>query len=222
MNKMVIFDLDGTLLDTLDDLCNSVNYSLRTNNFPERSLAEVRTFVGNGIRLLIERSVPEGTSKELIDKTFECFKTYYAVHCNDKTKTYPGVMDMLKELKKNGYKIAVLSNKAQYAVTKLCDIYFNNLLDDAVGARENVAKKPSPDALYICAENNNINLNNVIYVGDSDVDVATANNAGVKGIAVTWGFRSRELLIKCGAENLADNTDELLRILNDYKNSEVD
>ena len=213
MNKMVIFDLDGTLLDTLDDLCNSVNYSLRTNNFPERSLAEVRTFVGNGIRLLIERSVPEGTSKELIDKTFECFKTYYAVHCNDKTKTYPGVMDMLKELKKNGYKIAVLSNKAQYAVTKLCNIYFNNLLDDAVGARENVAKKPSPDALYICAENNNINLNNVIYVGDSDVDVATANNAGVKGIAVTWGFRSRELLIKCGAENLADNTDELLQIL---------
>ena len=213
MNKMVIFDLDGTLLDTLDDLCNSVNYSLRTNNFPERSLAEVRTFVGNGIRLLIERSVPEGTSKALIDKTFECFKTYYAVHCNDKTKTYPGVMDMLKELKKNGYKIAVLSNKAQYAVTKLCDIYFNNLLDDAVGARENVAKKPSPDALYICAENNNINLNNVIYVGDSDVDVATANNAGVKGIAVTWGFRSRELLIKCGAENLADNTDELLQIL---------
>lgn len=213
MNKMVIFDLDGTLLDTLDDLCNSVNYSLRTNNFPERSLAEVRTFVGNGIRLLIERSVPEGTSKELIDKTFECFKTYNAVHCNDKTKTYPGVMDMLKELKKNGYKIAVLSNKAQYAVTKLCDIYFNNLLDDAVGARENVAKKPSPDALYICAENNNINLNNVIYVGDSDVDVATANNAGVKGIAVTWGFRSRELLIKCGAENLADNTDELLQIL---------
>lgn len=213
MNKMVIFDLDGTLLDTLDDLCNSVNYSLRTNNFPERSLAEVRTFVGNGIRLLIERSVPEGTSKELIDKTFECFKTYYAVHCNDKTTTYPGVMDMLKELKKNGYKIAVLSNKAQYAVTKLCDIYFNNLLDDAVGARENVAKKPSPDALYICAENNNINLNNVIYVGDSDVDVATANNAGVRGIAVTWGFRSREQLIKCGAENLADNTDELLQIL---------
>lgn len=210
---MVIFDLDGTLLDTLDDLCNSVNYSLRTNNFPERSLEEVRTFVGNGIRLLIERSVPEGTSKELIDKTFECFKTYYAVYCNDKTKTYPGVMDMLKELKKNGYKIAVLSNKAQYAVTKLCDIYFNNLLDDAVGARENVAKKPSPDALYICAENNNINLNNVIYVGDSDVDVATANNAGVRGIAVTWGFRSRELLIKCGAENLADNTDELLQIL---------
>lgn len=210
---MVIFDLDGTLLDTLDDLCNSVNYSLRTNNFPERSLAEVRTFVGNGIRLLIERSVPEGTSKELIDKTFECFKTYYAVHCNDKTKTYPGVMDMLKELKKNGYKIAVLSNKAQYAVTKLCNIYFNNLLNDAVGARENVAKKPSPDALYICAENNNINLNNVIYVGDSDVDVATANNAGVRGIAVTWGFRSRELLIKCGAENLADNTDELLQIL---------
>lgn len=210
---MVIFDLDGTLLDTLDDLCNSVNYSLRTNNFPERSLEEVRTFVGNGIRLLIERSVPEGTSKELIDKTFECFKTYYAVHCNDKTTTYPGVMNMLKELKKNGYKIAVLSNKAQYAVTKLCDIYFNNLLDDAVGARENVAKKPSPDALYICAENNNINLNNVIYVGDSDVDVATANNAGVRGIAVTWGFRSRELLIKCGAENLADNTDELLQIL---------
>lgn len=212
-NKMLIFDLDGTLLNTLDDLCDSVNYSLRTNNMPERSLDEIRAFVGNGIRLLIERSVPENTAKTLIDKTFDCFKAYYQIHCNDKTKPYPGVMDMLKKLKSKGYKIVVLSNKAQPAVTKLCDIYFNDLLDEAIGARENIPKKPAPDALYICAKNNNVNLNNIIYIGDSDVDIATAKNANVAGINVTWGFRSKEALIKCGATTLADNTIELLQLL---------
>ena len=123
MNKMVIFDLDGTLLNTLEDLCDSVNYALKTNGLPERSIEEVRNFVGNGIRLLIERSVPANTTKNITDKTFECFKAYYGLHCNDKTKTYPGIINMLKKVKANGYKTAVLSNKAQYAVTKLCNIY---------------------------------------------------------------------------------------------------
>ena len=158
MNKMVIFDLDGTLLNTLEDLCDSVNYALKTNGLPERSIEEVRNFVGNGIRLLIERSVPANTTKDITDKTFECFKTYYGLHCN-------------------------------------------------------IPKKPAPDALFMCAKEQNIDLKNVIYVGDSDVDVATAKNAGVTGIAVTWGFRSRETLKKCGAEILVKNTKELSDVL---------
>lgn len=213
MNKMVIFDLDGTLLDTLDDLHDSVNYALRTNNFPERTLEEVRSFVGNGIRLLIERSVPDNTSNELINKTFECFKTYYGEHCNDKTRIYPGVLNVLKQLKERNYKIAVLSNKAQYAVTRLCNIYFSDILDDAIGAQENVRKKPEPDALYKCAEKHNIGLNNIIYVGDSDVDILTARNAGVKGIAVSWGFRTKDFLISNNAERIADTPEELLNML---------
>ncbi len=220
MNKMVIFDLDGTLLDTLEDLCDSVNYSLRANNFPERSLDEVRAFVGNGIRLLIERSVPENTSSKLTDKTFECFKAYYEQHCNDKTHAYPGVMDMLTSLKHKGYKLAVISNKAQYAVTKLCDLYFKNMLDDAIGAVEQVPKKPAPDSIYSCAKRHNIDLKNIIYVGDSDVDILTANNANVNGIAVTWGFREKEILLKYGAKQLADNTGELLQMItNIFENS---
>ncbi len=213
MNKMVIFDPDGTLLNTLEDLCDSVNYALKTNGLPERSIEEVRNFVGNGIRLLIERSVPANTTKDITDKTFECFKAYYGLHCNDKTKTYPGIINMLKKVKANGYKTAVLSNKAQYAVTKLCNIYFDNVIDIAIGAKENIPKKPAPDALFMCAKEQNIDLKNIIYVGDSDVDVATAKNAGVTGIAVTWGFRSRETLKKCGAEILVENTKELSDVL---------
>lgn len=213
MDKLVIFDLDGTLLDTLEDLYNSVNYALETNNLPKRSLDDVRNFVGNGIRLLIERSVPENTSVELTDKTFNCFKSYYGIHCNDKTNTYPGINNMLKELKKNNYKIAILSNKAQYAVTKLSKIYFDNIIDMAIGATENIPKKPAPDSLYICAEKLGVKLKNVTYIGDSDVDVKTALNANVNGIAVTWGFRSKEFLISSGAKILADNTDELLSLL---------
>lgn len=212
-NKMVVFDLDGTLLNTLEDLCDSVNYALRSNGLPERNIEEVRNFVGNGIRLLIERSVPANTAKDITDKTFECFKSYYGIHCNDKTKTYPGIDMMLKKIKAEGYKIAVLSNKAQYAVTKLCKIYFDDVIDIAIGAKENVPKKPAPDALYICAKEQDIELRDIIYVGDSDVDVETAINADVTGIAVTWGFRSSELLKKCGAKILVNTTDELLDVL---------
>ena len=132
--KMAVFDLDGTLLNTLEDLADAVNYSLAQFGMPQRTIEEVRNYVGNGIRLLIERSV--------IDNVFECFKKYYQEHCNDKTKAYDGIIDMLKELKQSGIKLAVLSNKAQNAVTKLCDIYFDNLLDITFGAREGIAKMP--------------------------------------------------------------------------------
>lgn len=137
---MAVFDLDGTLLNTLEDLADAVNYSLAQFGMPQRTIEEVRNYVGNGIRLLIERSVPNGTDLPVIDNVFECFKKYYQEHCNDKTKAYDGIIDMLKELKQSGIKLAVLSNKAQNAVTKLCDIYFDNLLDITFGAREGIAK----------------------------------------------------------------------------------
>lgn len=202
---MAVFDLDGTLLNTLEDLADAVNYSLAQFGMPQRTIEEVRNYVGNGIRLLIERSVPNGTDLPVIDNVFECFKKYYQEHCNYKTKAYDGIIDMLKELKQSGIKLAVLSNKAQNAVTKLCDIYFDNLLDITFGAREGIAKKPAPDALLECAAIADIALEDIAYIGDSDVDVLTARNAGVDCIAVSWGFRDKGVLIKAGADKIADN-----------------
>lgn len=202
---MAVFDLDGTLLNTLEDLADAVNYSLAQFGMPQRTIEEVRNYVGNGIRLLIERSVPNGTDLTVIDNVFECFKKYYQEHCNDNTKAYDGIIDMLKELKQSGIKLAVLSNKAQNAVTKLCDIYFDNLLDITFGAREGIAKKPAPDALLECAAIADIALEDIAYIGDSDVDVLTARNAGVDCIAVSWGFRDKGVLIKAGADKIADN-----------------
>ena len=202
---MAVFDLDGTLLNTLEDLADAVNYSLAQFGMPQRTIEEVRNYVGNGIRLLIERSVPNGTDLPVIDNVFECFKKYYQEHYNDKTKAYDGIIDMLKELKQSGIKLAVLSNKAQNAVTKLCDIYFDNLLDITFGAREGIAKKPAPDALLECAAIADIALEDIAYIGDSDVDVLTARNAGVDCIAVSWGFRDKGVLIKAGADKIADN-----------------
>lgn len=202
---MAVFDLDGTLLNTLEDLADAVNYSLAQFGMPQRTIEEVRNYVGNGIRLLIERSVPNGTDLPVIDNVFEFFKKYYQEHCNDKTKAYDGIIDMLKELKQSGIKLAVLSNKAQNAVTKLCDIYYDNLLDITFGAREGIAKKPAPDALLECAAIADIALEDIAYIGDSDVDVLTARNAGVDCIAVSWGFRDKGVLIKAGADKIADN-----------------
>lgn len=202
---MAVFDLDGTLLNTLEDLADAVNYSLAQFGMPQRTIEEVRNYVGNGIRLLIERSVPNGTDLPVIDNVFECFKKYYQEHCNDNTKAYDGIIGMLKELKQSGIKLAVLSNKAQNAVTKLCDIYFDNLLDITFGAREGIAKKPAPDALLECAAIADIALEDIAYIGDSDVDVLTARNAGVDCIAVSWGFRDKGVLIKAGADKIADN-----------------
>lgn len=202
---MAVFDLDGTLLNTLEDLADAVNYSLAQFGMPQRTIEEVRNYVGNGIRLLIERSVPNGTDLPVIDNVFECFKKYYQEHCNDKTKAYDGIIDMLKELKQSGIKLAVLSNKVQNAVTKLCDIYFDNLLDITFGAREGIVKKPAPDALLECAAIADIALEDIAYIGDSDVDVLTARNAGVDCIAVSWGFRDKGVLIKAGADKIADN-----------------
>ena len=211
--QLAIFDLDGTLLDTLEDLADSTNYIMRSFGYPERTLKEVRSFVGNGIRKLLERSAPNGTSAEEIDRMFEQFKEYYGAHCADKTKPYDGVMELLDELRKQGVKLAVVSNKADYAVKALCDQYFPGCFDVAVGERVGIARKPAPDTVHEVLKNLQMEKSQAVYIGDSEVDVQTAKNAELNCIAVDWGFRDKEVLTEAGAETIVSTPEILFNYL---------
>lgn len=211
--QLAIFDLDGTLLDTLEDLADSTNYIMRSFGYPERTLKEVRSFVGNGIRKLLERSAPNGTSAEEIDRMFEQFKEYYGAHCADKTKPYDGVMELLDELRKQGVKLAVVSNKADYAVKALCDQYFPGCFDVAVGERVGIARKPAPDTVHEVLKNLQMEKSQAVYIGDSEVDVQTAKNAELNCIAVDWGFRDKEVLKEAGAETIVSTPEILFNYL---------
>lgn len=211
--KLIIFDLDGTVLDTLDDLADSVNYSLIKNNFPVRSREEIRSFVGNGIRKLVELSVPDNTSVKETDSVFADFRAYYNLHSSDKTCPYDGIIDFLEDLRCKNVKLSVVSNKADNAVRALCDKYFSGLFDFVVGERENIPRKPAPDSLYEVISLCNVKNDEVIYIGDSEVDIQTARNAGLDYIIVDWGFRSREFLEQyCSAEIVSD-IKELRRLI---------
>lgn len=205
----VIFDLDGTLLDTLEDLKDSVNYVMRKYGFPEHTLEAIRKAVGNGIRNLMERSVPEGTKAEIFEAAFADFKVYYKENCKNKTKPYDGILPLVEKLGEEGYKLAVVSNKNHEAVKELMPFYFGNVFDVVVGAREDMKKKPAPDTTFYALEQLGVKAAQAIYVGDSQVDVETAKNAGLEGIFVTWGFRSREELEHAGAREFANDTEEL-------------
>ena len=207
--KLVIFDLDGTILYTLEDLKQALNHALTAFEYPNRTLEEVRCFVGNGIRKLIERALPEGTGDEAIDKVFEEFNKYYAVHCTDYTRPYDGVIELIKKLRSSGIKTAVVSNKADYGVQELCKRYFDGLFDYAVGEREGINRKPSPDAVFEVLSYLNVEKNEAVYVGDSEVDIRTAQNADMESIIVTWGFRDKEFLIEQGAVNMVNDCTEL-------------
>ena len=209
--KLAIFDLDGTILSTLDDLADSTNHALAACGFPTRTTDEVRRFVGNGIRLLIERAVPAGTSAADIERTLEEFKTWYGAHCTIKTKPYDGICEMLAKLRAAGCKTAVLSNKADFAVQSLCAQYFDGLLDYAAGEREHlgIPKNPAPEAVWAILDELGVEKADCVYVGDSDVDVDTARNAELTCIAVDWGFRERELLVAKGAEMIVSTPDAL-------------
>ena len=211
--KLAIFDLDGTLLETLEDLHDSTNHALVSQGLPPRTLDEVRRFVGNGIHKLIERAVPEGSSSETVEQVFEEFKTWYAVHCNDKTSAYDGIKEMLLALRKAGVRTAVVSNKADFGVQTLCKTYFSGLLDVAVGQREGIRLKPAPDSVNEVLRLLDIRREDAVYIGDSDVDIDTARNAGMDCISVTWGFRNREFLLEHGAEILADKPEHLSKII---------
>ena len=209
--KTVIFDLDGTLLDTLTDLANAVNYALKVCGYPPHTTEEIRSYVGNGIKNLIKRAMPSDKceNEQEFDVCFREFCGYYDKNMYVCTKPYDGIINLLEKLKKNGIKVAIVSNKADFAVKKLAAHFFAGLLDAAVGAREGLRLKPYSDTLDAALSEMNTSMEDAVYVGDSEVDIKTAANAGIPCISVTWGFKDREFLIKNGAECIVSDVEEL-------------
>ncbi|MBQ7171901.1 MAG: HAD-IA family hydrolase [Clostridia bacterium] len=211
--KAAVFDLDGTILDTLDDLADSLAAVLHSAGLPERTWEETRRFVGNGIRLLIERAVPPGTDEKKTDEVYAAFLSYYGAHCAEKTAPYPGIAETLAALRRAGIRTAVVSNKADAPVKTLVARYFPSLFDAAVGEREGIRRKPAPDSLFEVIRLLGVSPGETVYIGDSDVDIETAKNAGIPCLSVTWGFRSRDFLCRHGAGKLVDRPEELIALL---------
>lgn len=204
-----IFDLDGTLLATLNDLAASCNYALRTHGMAERTIDEVRRFVGNGVRKLMERAIPDGDSNPEFDETYATFRKHYLEHSLDTTQPYPGVMDMLARLKASGKGIAVVSNKFYAATQELCRHFFGEYVEVAIGEREDIRKKPAPDTVIEALKQLGATREGSVYIGDSDVDVMTAKNSGMPCISVLWGFRDRDFLVEHGATTFVTRPDQI-------------
>ena len=200
-----IFDLDGTLLDTLNDLAASTNHALRQHGMPEHTTDEVRRMVGNGVAKLIERAVPQGLDNPDYEQVLADFKAHYSVHSMDTTRPYPGIEELLHTLKQQGKRLAVVSNKFCTATEALCRHFFGDIIEVAIGESERIRKKPAPDAVIEAMRRLDAHKENTVYVGDSEVDVATAHNSGLPCISVTWGFRDRALLTDHGATTFADS-----------------
>ena len=212
MYNTYIFDLDGTLLDTLTDLAASCNYALRTHGMPEHSIDDVRRFVGNGVRKLMERAIPEGEANPDFEATFATFREHYMHHSLDTTKPYPEIMETLAELKACGCRLAVVSNKMMAATVELCKHFFPDTIEVAIGENEaeGIRKKPAPDTVYAALKKLGVSKDDAVYVGDSDVDIQTAANSGLPCISVLWGFRDRDFLIQHGAKTFISAPSELL------------
>lgn len=208
----VIFDLDGTLLDTLEDLKTSVNYALAACGMPLRTLNEIRQFVGNGVRNLMIRAVPGGEEDPALERAFEIFKQHYGAHCDDATKAYDGIPELLQALKDAGYALAIVSNKIDPAVKDLNSRYFPQV-DVAIGDQEGLARKPEPDSVFLALRRLGRKKEEAVYVGDSDVDLMTARNAGLPCISVLWGFRDRGFLTEHGAKIFVEEPMEILQVL---------
>ena len=209
----VIFDLDGTLLNTLEDLADGVNFVLKSNGYPQRTLEEVRHFVGNGIRKLMERAVPDHISGEQFEKIFEEFRTYYTEHCQIKTRAYDGIMELLLKLKQGGYAMAIVSNKNHGAVTELNEIYFKDYIEAAIGQKDGIRKKPAPDTVLQALKELGKEKETAVYVGDSEVDFMTAENTGMDCVLVTWGFRTVEELSGLKPKTMVNKPEELWSLL---------
>ena len=207
-----IFDLDGTLLDTLGDLAASVNYALRTHGMPEHSVDDVRRFVGNGVRKLMERAVPDGADNPRFDAAFTTFRQHYMAHSLDTTRPYEGIPEALEALKARGCHLAVVSNKMMAATQELCRHFFPDTIEVAIGEDEaaGIRRKPAPDTVFAALKALGVGKENAVYVGDSDVDIQTACNAGLPCISVLWGFRDRDFLLQNGAETFISTPSELL------------
>jgi phosphoglycolate phosphatase len=206
------FDLDGTLLDTLGDLASSVNYALRMHNMPEHSLEDIRRFVGNGVRKLMERAVPQGAKNPCFDEAFATFRQYYMQHSLDTTRPYEGIPETLETLKARGCHLAVVSNKMMAATQALCSHFFPDTIEVAIGEHEaeGIRKKPAPDTVMAALKALGVGKEQAVYVGDSDVDIETARNSGMPCISVLWGFRDRDFLKQNGAETFISAPSELL------------
>ena len=205
-----ILDLDGTLLDTLTDLAASCNYALLQHGMAQRTIDEVRMFVGNGVKKLMERAIPDGLANPQFDEVYQCFRQHYLKHGLDHTAPYPGVLPMLAELKRRNKKIAVVSNKFYRATEELCKHFFDQYVEVAIGEREGIKKKPAPDTVLEALAQLGVTGDNAVYIGDSDVDIATANNCQLPCISVLWGFRDKDFLLRSGATTLINTPEELL------------
>ncbi len=208
-----IFDLDGTLLDTLHDLASSVNYALQTHDMPTHSVDAIRGFVGNGVRLLMERAVPDGAQNPQFEATFATFRQHYMQHSLDTTCPYPGIAEMLHQLKQRGCRLAVVSNKMMAATQDLVRHFFPEI-EVAIGEHEaeGIRKKPAPDTVFQALRQLGVGKEQAVYVGDSDVDLQTARNSGLPCISVLWGFRSRDFLLHHGATTFITHPSELLSL----------
>lgn len=215
MIDTIVFDLDGTLLNTLEDLADSVNYAMEQYALPVRTLEEVRCFVGNGVGKLIERAIPGGLENPRYAQILDTFKAHYAIHCNDKTKAYEGILPMLERAGNEGYRLAIVSNKFDAAVKQLNEKYFKQYIPVAIGESATVKRKPAPDTVYQALAQLSSSVEHAVYVGDSEVDIQTAANVPMRCISVTWGFRTREQLLQAGAkpERMITTPQELLQLL---------
>ena len=211
--QTAVFDLDGTLLDTLEDLYLATNAALERHSLPRRSRDEVRLFVGNGVEMLIRRAVPASTDEETTLAVLADFKTTYAAICEDHTKPYDGIPDMLAALRERGIRVAVVSNKFDAATKKLCEKYFGELVEVAIGEKAGVRKKPAPDTVHEALKELGVTAEGAVYIGDSDVDIQTARNCGIPCISVTWGLRDEDFLIESGAKALVDTPEKLLGVI---------
>lgn len=211
--RVALFDLDGTVLDTLDDLTAAVNHAMTCEGFPTHTRERVCAYVGNGISKLIERAAPAGTDEETVARALAAFRVYYADHCAVYTKPYDGVLDMLRTLRAAGVRTALVSNKADFAVQALAKTYFDGLFDVVLGERAEIPRKPAPDMVHHVLTALHAAPADAVFIGDSDVDVLTAKNAGLDALSVTWGFRDADCLRQAGATHLVDSTAALTALL---------
>jgi phosphoglycolate phosphatase len=211
--KGIIFDLDGTLLDTLEDLTDAVNHVMRAFSLETKTIDQVRSFVGNGVVKLIEQCVPGGEGHERFSEILSAFMQYYEANCDHKTQPYEGILALIDKLHKEGRMLGIVSNKFDSAVKALNRQYFHNWIDFALGVTDALHRKPAPDMVFACIKQMQLKLEEVVYIGDSEVDLMTAQNAGIDCISVLWGFRSREVLLKYGATQLVSSVEELESLL---------
>ena len=213
----VIFDLDGTLLDTLEDLTDSCNKTMNTLGLPEHTIDEVRTFVGNGLGVLIEKAIPDGKNNPLYEKAFSLMRENYAQNWQNKTRPYDGVLDLIAKLNERGIKTGIVSNKPDEQVKELAELYFKGFIkkEAAVGEKESLGihRKPAPDSVYEVMKQLNAEKANCVYVGDSDVDLATARNAGIPCISVAWGFKTEAFLRSLNAQTIIHSPEEVLDLI---------